>query len=695
MLSKERKNQLSQNVVDIYNQVENEMLVNLAKQLKGQKDLLRDDPAAWQMKKLQALGVLNQSNLRALRNKLRITSAELNNLLYKAGIEGLDDSEKAIEKAKEKGAKLLIPPPLTESPQIIEIFRAYQDQAANTLNLTNQSMIDNAKQVYIDGINKTVADVLAGTKTHDQALRQTIADWAKEGIPALIDKAGRKWGTEGYVRTVMLTTIGNTANKIQDTRMQEYGIDLVEISSHSGARPLCAPYQGRIYSVSGNHPDYPPLSSTSMGRPAGLFGINCGHNKYPYIEGLSTQTYKPYNEKENSKVYEESQQQRKIERQIRKAKTEADMMKAAGDEDGFKKANQKVAAGQAKMRAFIDDTGRTRRRYREQIVAGQNTKPKPATKSAPKPKPNNTPPKETKTDTAKPQQPKGRENFLNMVNRDDLKDIINSTGKIKRKKALETAANRLIDKAGIRVINGVKVGDLKNPLLGGYYKPQFVMNPNGDGTTMLRIQDYALNTVTNKSAEGEISTMFHEFFHINAAGQNADWYLKAHNREKVWEEWTRVEETFTELAAHRMAKLSGINVDDVPYTYTNFMVSTIPILKKMPEFKHVKTLDDIADVAIEMRFDQKVYGWDEIRSKIASEERSNPFIAQDYVNKHYKKYADDNEKEILEYLYEQNPDSPKFAVERSYREGWAKGHNVFGPAFGDSVVYIMNKIGVK
>ncbi len=37
--------------------------------------------------------------------------------------------------------------------------------------------------------------------------------------------------------------------------------DLYKISSHSTACPLCAPYEGRVYSRSGTHPDFPPLAA--------------------------------------------------------------------------------------------------------------------------------------------------------------------------------------------------------------------------------------------------------------------------------------------------------------------------------------------------------------------------------------------------------------------------------------------------
>src|SRR5690606_23906905 len=121
-------------------------------------------------------------------------------------------------------------------------------------------------RVYRDALNEVTSELLVGNVTVDQAIRKSINQMSQYGIPALIDKAGRRWSPEGYIRTVLVTTSSNVANAMQDSRIREWGVDLIEVSSHAGARPLCAPYQGRIYSLSGRHPRYPSIESTSYGQ---------------------------------------------------------------------------------------------------------------------------------------------------------------------------------------------------------------------------------------------------------------------------------------------------------------------------------------------------------------------------------------------------------------------------------------------
>ncbi|WP_238594764.1 phage minor capsid protein, partial [Caenibacillus caldisaponilyticus] len=198
-------------------------------------------------------------------------------------------------------------------------------------------------------------------------LREVIGKWAEDGIPALIDKAGRRWSTEAYVNMVTRTMVTRISNDMQTARFQEYGVDLVEISSHADSRPSHIPFQGRIYSISGKSKKYPPLSETGYGTIEGIGGINCRHVLYPYIPGVTKKRFEPYNATESKRIYAESQKQRYLERRIREAKREKAMMEAMGDDEGAKLAAAKVRERQAVMREFIKQTDRTRRYNREQI----------------------------------------------------------------------------------------------------------------------------------------------------------------------------------------------------------------------------------------------------------------------------------------------------------------------------------------
>jgi len=370
-MDRKHLDRLSQPVADIYANLELELLANISSKLKGKTDFLEEDPAAWQLQMMQNLGILDKENTKIIKETAEMTRSEMNNILLNAGLEGLQLPEEEMRKAQAQGAPLKVPPPVTESPTIIKILMAYEKQANDKLNLTNQSMLGQSKKAYIDILNSAVIDAASGYMTGQQAVDKTIRKWAATGIPALVTKDGRKLGAEGYVRMVMATTTNNMVDEMQDTRFEEYGIDLIEVSAHAGARPLCAPYQGRIFSLKQGHKKYPYIGDTSKGQPAGLFGINCGHYKYAYIEGISEKRYEATQDMEkNDRVYKESQQQRTIENSIRNAKTQKRMFEEAGSNKGIKEASQLITQRQVKMRKFIKETGRTRRSKREQLVKG-------------------------------------------------------------------------------------------------------------------------------------------------------------------------------------------------------------------------------------------------------------------------------------------------------------------------------------
>ena len=91
-----------------------------------------------------------------------------------------------------------------------------------------------------------------------------------------------------YAELVARTTeheIRNTANINLGERI---GNHLVRISSHSGACPICTPYQGRVYSTDLSDERYPYLYDTPFSREYQNFHPRCRHVVTQYIEELHT-----------------------------------------------------------------------------------------------------------------------------------------------------------------------------------------------------------------------------------------------------------------------------------------------------------------------------------------------------------------------------------------------------------------------
>lgn len=118
------------------------------------------------------------------------------------------------------------------------------------------------------------------------------------------------------------TGVSQGSARIQLARMEEMDVDLIIVSSHLGARPEHALWQGKVYSRKGKTDKYEDfVTATGYGTVTGLCGANCRHNFSPWWEGLEN-PFTQYDSEENRKQYEAEQKQRAMERRIRKSKRE-------------------------------------------------------------------------------------------------------------------------------------------------------------------------------------------------------------------------------------------------------------------------------------------------------------------------------------------------------------------------------------
>lgn len=388
--------QLAQPLVDVYTSLEDELIQNIAKHFNTGKGLATQE---WQLKKLAELGALTQDNIKTIAKYVGQIPELTKLALESAAFETLKMLEPQFAEAVKLG--YLNPtdtPPM--SPSVKQALENYAKQAVDDFNLVKTTMLNSSLDAYKKAIANTVAatnydaaqkimntaagEVVTGVKSRQKALTDAIKKMADEGITAFYDKAGRKWSPEAYINMDIRTTATNTAHATTFARCDDYGNDLIEISSHAGARPKCASDQGKIFSRSnkggstkdgnGRSITFYPWSSSSNGAPDGILGINCGHFASPFFAGLS---YKRAEEtkdfEQNAKDYAESQQQRQLERDVKNAKREAMAQKAAGNQEGYEEAAAKLKAKQSQYKGFCSDTGRTPRNDRLQ-VAGYDKK---------------------------------------------------------------------------------------------------------------------------------------------------------------------------------------------------------------------------------------------------------------------------------------------------------------------------------
>lgn len=109
--------------------------------------------------------------------------------------------------------------------------------------------------------------------------KKVIQELLDKGQTAFVDRLGRKWRLDTYAELVARTTTREAASVATLNTCEEFGLDLVRITTHYPTCDKCAPLQGKVFSISGRDKRYPKL--TNERRPP--IHPNCRHVLVPYV----------------------------------------------------------------------------------------------------------------------------------------------------------------------------------------------------------------------------------------------------------------------------------------------------------------------------------------------------------------------------------------------------------------------------
>lgn len=378
---------------DVYAACVDRILVNLARHFAFIKEGA-PVPASWdyQIRKLAEMGQVTQESERIILETLGGADEALQAMLEATIMDSLKGLDKPLKQAAERGLTLgggIIPPEI--APRQMQAFAAYYQQSADKLNLVNTVMLESTQQAYaatvadiatkIDTtqkiLNAATGQVVTGTESFNKVLHDSVRQMVDNGITGFIDHGGHHWSPEAYVAMDTRTTMTNTGRAAVWEQADQYGVDLYQVSSHDGARPLCYPWQGKVISRNGWTGEvedgdgnkvtvHSESEIESFRYGGGLFGVNCGHYPIPFVPGFSRIRPPEQNEEQNAKEYAESQQQRALERELRAERRELAVMKAQGATDEEIQAQKfRVKNASKNLDDFCDETGRARQRARE------------------------------------------------------------------------------------------------------------------------------------------------------------------------------------------------------------------------------------------------------------------------------------------------------------------------------------------
>ena len=384
-------------VAGLYQDLEELLMSNIIRHCQNWDQPIASD--TWLLQKLAEIGKLDKENIQIIARHTGLSMTAMERMLQEAAEDAIGQLEPGMQ---ELARRKLVGEAVDakKSRNVRQTMNALREQARDTLNLCNTTMLYKAREAYqnlvknivtesqeiaekqsfLDILNKHASAAVIGAESRHQAMTKCIREFSERGIPAFVDKKGREWTPEAYVNMAMRNTVKNVADEVQNERLKDFGQDLIEIDSHEGARPKCAKDQGKIYSLSGrtgyttdakgNRVKYYSWKDTSYGEPDGILGINCTHHKWLFFPGMSIRRYFPTEDMDaNNKLYRQTQVQRALERSVRKQKRECMLQHQAGNEEGFEKASVKLKEKEAALKKYVDGNPKLhRRKDREQVV---------------------------------------------------------------------------------------------------------------------------------------------------------------------------------------------------------------------------------------------------------------------------------------------------------------------------------------
>lgn len=364
----------SSQVQDIYMSLEQEIFKLIATRL-NTKGITSDNVLTWQIKMLNELHLVNEATIKLLSEATGLAEEAINKLFIDQGLKIYDESIADISKGNSN--------PVI-NPDIDQLLSGYADQTfLDIKNTVNQTLVSTnygekslTTDMYQQIIKETTGSVIAGTKTPERALADTIYKWRDKGIkPVLVDKGGNEWSLEGYVRTVVSTTSNRAFQSVRDTAAHDNNIHTFVMSSHPASREACASIQGKLVTdrrksftdkETGEY--FESLYNHGYGTPGGTFGINCTHIKWPYIPGVNTNNQPQYDRQESVSNGKIQQKQRALERRVREEKRKLELAKELGDEQGILKYKLSVRKYQSAVKKIVNDNNFLGRDYaREKI----------------------------------------------------------------------------------------------------------------------------------------------------------------------------------------------------------------------------------------------------------------------------------------------------------------------------------------
>lgn len=324
MISPAKLDKLPAEVVNLVQELQEEIISDICRRISKANFLT--PTAEWELYKANQLNLSYKEVNRRIARQLKVRERTVQELYSDTVKQALKDDADIYRIAAAMG-KL----PDSTGAKTDKYFRSasfsqllskgLQNSKGQMRNLCN-SMAAEANRQLSDAMDLAHLKVISGAFSYNDAIYSAVRSLADKGITRVEYPSGRRDNADVCVRRAVLSSVNKSCCDIQLDLAKEIGSRYVEVSSHFGARPSHAEWQGQIYSLVRGDPKYPYFyDATGYGTGEGLGGWNCRHNFFPYFEGIDTPYHTPdFTKNENDEYYALTQKQRGYERAVRDSK---------------------------------------------------------------------------------------------------------------------------------------------------------------------------------------------------------------------------------------------------------------------------------------------------------------------------------------------------------------------------------------
>lgn len=355
MLDPKYLRDVPEGIAEYFDELETRILKDIARRI-SQNDYMMTSTAEYQMRKLEELGVSMLEIEQAISEVLNITDTKVKEIIRDSSYQSVQKDD---DMAKAASVEPLHPD-LTQA--ILNGIRSTNTEIRNICN----SMASAANMAFEHALDQAYLSVSSGAFSFADAVKTAVNDLGKNGIRWIDYPTGAHRRADSAIRNALRTGVNQTAARCQEQNLDEMDCNLVETTSHMGARPEHAKWQGMLFwlktPVNGLQNFY---EATGYGTGAGLCGWNCRHNFFPNFDGELS--FEHYDEEANAKQYELEQEQRYNERKIREWKRRQAVNKAGGV-DNTREA-KKVRAWQKRQADFLKAHPDMKRNYARESIS--------------------------------------------------------------------------------------------------------------------------------------------------------------------------------------------------------------------------------------------------------------------------------------------------------------------------------------